>query len=44
MVLGWHKAAVFLMAAILVLHVGGALWHRFVRRDGVWERMVRLRS
>jgi cytochrome b561 len=43
-VLGWHKAAVFLMAAILCLHVGAALWHGFVRRDGVWERMVRGRT
>jgi cytochrome b561 len=40
-VLAWHKAAVFLMAGILVLHVGAALWHRFVRRDGVFERMWR---
>jgi cytochrome b561 len=38
-VLAWHKAAVFLMAGILVLHVGAALWHRFVRRDGIFERM-----
>jgi cytochrome b561 len=40
-VLAWHKAAVFLMAAILALHVGAALWHGFVRRDGVFERMWR---
>jgi cytochrome b561 len=40
-VLAWHKAAVFLMAGILVLHVGAALWHKFVRRDGVFERMWR---
>lgn len=40
-VLTWHKAAVFLMAGILALHVGAALWHRFVRRDGVFERMWR---
>jgi cytochrome b561 len=39
--LAWHKAAVFLMAGILVLHIGAALWHRFVRRDGVFERMWR---
>lgn len=43
-VLDWHKAAVFLMAAILCLHVGAALWHRIVRHDGVWERMVRGRT
>lgn len=40
-VLAWHKAAVFLMAGILALHVSAALWHRFVRRDGVFERMWR---
>jgi cytochrome b561 len=39
-VLTLHKAAVFLMAAILCLHVGAALWHGFVRRDGVLERML----
>ena len=40
-VLAWHKAAVFLMAAILALHVGAALWHGFIRRDGVFARMWR---
>ena len=40
-VLGYHKAAVFLMVGILVLHVGAALWHGLVRRDGVFERMWR---
>ena len=39
-VLTWHKAAVFLMGAILCLHVSAALWHGFVRRDGVLERML----
>jgi len=29
------------MAGILALHVSAALWHRFVRRDGVFERMWR---
>jgi cytochrome b561 len=40
-VLGWHKAAVFLMAGLLAVHVAAALWHGFVRRDGVWDRMVK---
>jgi cytochrome b561 len=40
-VLAWHKSAVFLMAGILALHVGAALWHRSVRRDGVFGRMWR---
>ncbi|MDF2812704.1 MAG: cytochrome b [Microvirga sp.] len=39
-VLTWHKAAVLLMGAILCLHVAAALWHGFVRRDGVLERML----
>ena len=39
-VLALHKVAVALMAAILCVHVAAALWHGFVRRDGVLERML----
>lgn len=31
-------------AAVLGLHVGGALWHQFVRRDGILARMWRGRA
>ncbi|WP_210493896.1 cytochrome b [Microvirga antarctica] len=39
MVLDWHKAAVFVLAAVLGLHLAAALFHRLVLRDGVFERM-----
>ena len=34
-----HRACWKLGAAILLLHVAGALWHEFVARDGVLRRM-----
>lgn len=33
------KASSFLMF-LIVVHIAGALWHRLVRRDGVWEAML----
>lgn len=39
-VLALHKAAVLLMGIILCVHVAAALWHGFVLRDGVLERML----
>lgn len=42
--LGWtgpvHVALAYVIAAIVVLHVAAALWHHFVRRDGVILRML----
>jgi cytochrome b561 len=35
-----HTIAAFSMAALLVAHIGGALMHRFVKRDGVLDRML----
>lgn len=35
-----HKIAAFSMAAVLVAHIGGALMHAFVKRDGVMARML----
>lgn len=34
-----HAAAAFLMIGVLAVHVGAALHHAFIRRDGVWSRM-----
>jgi cytochrome b561 len=34
-----HKTLVFVLAALVVGHIGAALKHRFVNRDGVAERM-----
>ncbi len=30
------------LLALVLLHVLGALFHRLVRKDGIWERMVRI--
>ncbi len=32
-----HLAGLVVLARLLILHLVGALWHRFVRRDGVME-------
>lgn len=39
-----HKMYWKVGAAILSLHVAGALWHQFVRHDGVLQRMWRGRA
>ena len=38
--LGLHEVALTLMPLLLIAHVAGALWHKFVRRDGVLESMT----
>lgn len=30
------------LLALVLLHVLGALFHRLIRKDGIWERMVRI--
>jgi len=35
-----HKIGAFTLAGIVTIHVGGALFHLFIRRDGVFQRMV----
>lgn len=35
-----HVALAYLIAGIVVLHVGAALWHQFIRRDGLVSRML----
>ena len=34
---GVHLAGLVILARLLALHLVGALWHRFVRRDGVMQ-------
>jgi cytochrome b561 len=36
----WHLAGGLLIAAIVTLHIAGALYHRIVKRDGVLARML----
>jgi cytochrome b561 len=35
-----HLTGEFLIYGLLALHVGAALMHGFVRRDGIFERML----
>lgn len=35
----WHERTAMLMAALVLLHVAGALKHQFVDRDGLIDRM-----
>ncbi|MBX9739479.1 MAG: cytochrome b [Beijerinckiaceae bacterium] len=35
-----HKIAAFTMAGVLAAHIGGALMHGFIKRDGVLARML----
>jgi cytochrome b561 len=35
----WHLVGGLLVAAIVILHAGAALYHRLVKRDGVLARM-----
>ena len=36
----WHKIAAYLLAALVVLHVAGALRHHFVKKNDVLRRMA----
>jgi cytochrome b561 len=36
----WHLAGGLLVAAIVMLHAAGALYHHFFKRDGVLARML----
>lgn len=39
-----HVGLAYVIAALVLAHVGAALWHQFVRRDGLIERMLPGRS
>ena len=41
---GLHETLVNLLIALVALHTAAALYHRYVRRDGVLQRMVRPRA
>ncbi len=38
--LGWHATAGLIMGALVLVHIAAALYHRFVRHDGVLARML----
>lgn len=39
--LSWlHDNGAFLLLALVVLHVGAACWHQWVRKDGTLEKML----
>jgi cytochrome b561 len=35
----WHERTAMLMAALVLLHLAGALKHHFIDRDGLIDRM-----
>ncbi|QZN98615.1 cytochrome b [Chenggangzhangella methanolivorans] len=37
---GWHEGLGYALLALVVLHVGAALHHRYVRKDAVLSRMT----
>jgi cytochrome b561 len=39
-VLAMHKAAAWVLIALLALHISAALFHYFIRKDGVLQRML----
>ena len=38
--IGLHEVALGALPIFLVVHIAGALWHKFVRKDGVLESMT----
>lgn len=38
--LGWHATAGLVMGGLVIIHIAAALYHRFVRHDGVLARML----
>lgn len=37
---GLHEFALSVLPPLLLMHIAGALWHRLMRRDGVFESMT----
>jgi cytochrome b561 len=35
-----HGILVYVLLGFIVLHIAGAAWHQFVKRDGVMRRML----
>ena len=40
MILGLHSVIGITLAVLIAMHVGAALYHHFIRRDGVLRRML----
>lgn len=38
--IGLHEVVLTIMPLLLFTHIAGAIWHKFVRRDGVLESMT----
>ena len=38
--IGLHEVTLAALPLLLLVHIAGALWHKFVRRDGVMESMT----
>lgn len=38
--IGLHEVALMALPVLIITHVAGALWHKFIRRDGVLESMT----
>lgn len=38
--IGLHEASLAVLPVLIIIHVIGALWHKFVRRDGILESMT----
>jgi cytochrome b561 len=38
--IGLHELSLTILPLLLIAHIGGALWHKVVRRDGVLESMT----
>ena len=36
----WHESIAWIFLAVIALHILGALFHRFVRKDGVMQSML----
>lgn len=35
-----HEVALTVLPVLIITHVAGALWHKFIRRDGILESMT----
>lgn len=38
--IGLHEVSLSTTAVLIGTHIVGALWHRFIRHDGIWESML----
>lgn len=38
--IGLHEFSLFALPLLLMIHIAGALWHKFARKDGIMESMT----